>query len=119
MQYTVELKRTQTGLYIDGQLCTIRRGHNVVCIENYSSGFGHTAHPNIDETGSVSGMKNLGHWRKDDRIIKEAGYYYNMSSIVISCGLDALAYFLEIGGDLPNIPTVTKFEKGRFFTFSF
>jgi len=116
--YTVEFLKTKDELRINGQLCTIRRGQNVVCIENGSAGIGHTAHPNIDVSGSVSGMKKLGYWRKEDRIIRERGHYYNMSRVSISCELDALAYFIEKGGRLPNIETKHETEQGEKFTFS-
>lgn len=36
-------------------------------------------HPSIHVTGSVRGMKKLGFWGKDDRIVRNGQYYYNLS----------------------------------------
>lgn len=81
-----------------GDLCSLPIIANQVCvIENYSVGIGHSAHPNIDQSGSVEGMKNLGYWHKTDLIIKARGFYYNMSLIATSCLLDELCHAIEKG----------------------
>ena len=36
-------------------------------------------HPSIHYAGSVRGMKRLGHWGKNDRIVRCGQYYYNLS----------------------------------------
>lgn len=36
-------------------------------------------HPSIHVTGSVRGMKKMGFWGKDDRIVRSGQYYYNLS----------------------------------------
>ena len=38
----------------------------------------HSCHPNIDVTGSVTGMKNKGFWGKKDRIVRSHGFQYNI-----------------------------------------
>ena len=39
-------------------------------------------HPSIHYTGSVSGMKKLGYWGKNDRIVRCDGYFYNLSIFI-------------------------------------
>lgn len=63
----------------------------IAWIENGSTGNGHSCHPNIDVTGSVSGMKKLGYWKQDDAIIKSNGFYYNTSKYSVSDELDEIA----------------------------
>lgn len=36
--------------------------------------------PNIHFSGSVSGMKKLGYWKKNDEIVRCGNYYYNLSA---------------------------------------
>jgi len=81
----------------NNSLIKIRRTRSIVVIENYSTGTGHSAHANIDETGSVTGMKKSGYWNRSDRVIKAMGFYYNFSSEVVSDELDLLALRMEQG----------------------
>jgi hypothetical protein len=97
--YNVEIKLTSEGLRLNNQLCKIHRG-KVVTIENNSVGIGHSAHANIDASGSVKGMKSLGYWGKNDVTLKQGGFIYNLSTVVISDPLDALALYLERGGEM-------------------
>ena len=39
-------------------------------------------HPSIHYTGSVSGMKKLGYWGKDDICVRCGQYIYNMSRYI-------------------------------------
>lgn len=55
-------------------------------IEDGSTGLGHSCHPNIDISGSVSGMKALGYWGKSDRIVRTHGFQYNIDRFCISEG---------------------------------
>lgn len=94
--------RKQPGHYFvkeTGWLCSLPKAYkgNLYCIENYSAGTEHSAHPNIDASGSVTGMKKLGYWRKDATINRTHGAIYNMSSIVCSDPLDELCHALETG----------------------
>ena len=41
-----------------------------------------SVHPNIDKSGSVIGMKNLGYWGKNDRIVESYGFKYNIDRFV-------------------------------------
>lgn len=63
----------------------------IAWIENGVTGNIHSCHPNIDATGSVSGMKKLGYWGKKDIIIKTNGFQYNISKKYISDELDEIA----------------------------
>ena len=63
----------------------------IAWIEDGSTGCGHSAHANIDATGSVRGMKKLGYWRKEDRVIRSHGVAYNIDTLVISDMLDEIA----------------------------
>jgi hypothetical protein len=39
-------------------------------------------HPSIHYTGSVSGMKKMGYWRKHDICVRCGAYIYNLSSFL-------------------------------------
>lgn len=52
-------------------------------INDESTGLGHSCHPNISASGSVSGMKKLGYWSKKDRIVRSHGFAYNIDRFVI------------------------------------
>lgn len=92
------VSKDDEGLRIDGYLVTFKEKNGIVVIENGSTGSGHSCHPNIDVSGSVSGMKKLGYWQKDAKVVRANGFYYNTSSIVISDPLDLLAYHMEVNG---------------------
>ena len=70
-------------LYVDDKT-------GIAWIENGSTGMSHSVHPNIDSSGSVRGMKNLGYWDKNDKIVRSHGYQYNISRLVISDELDKI-----------------------------
>jgi len=63
----------------------------IAWVENGSTGCGHSAHPNIDASGSVRGMVSLGHWKKSERKIRSHGFIYNIDRLVVSDDLDQLA----------------------------
>lgn len=63
----------------------------IAWVANGSTGCGHSAHPNIDATGSIRGMKKLGYWRKNDRCVRSHGFIYNIDSLVVSDELDEIA----------------------------
>ena len=52
-------------------------------IINGKTGMAHSCHPNIDISGSVRGMKNLGYWDRKDRIVRSHGFQYNIDKFVI------------------------------------
>ncbi len=60
-------------------------------VENGRTGAGHSAHPNIDESGSVSGMKKLGYWGQNDRTVSSNGFIYNIDRCVVSDRWDEIA----------------------------
>lgn len=51
----------------------------------------YTCHPNIDKTGSVRGMKQLGYWGKKDRVARCFGFIYNIDRVAVSSPLDDIA----------------------------
>lgn len=55
----------------------------IAWIKDGSTGLGNSCHANIDATGSVSGMKNLGYWGKDDRTVRSHGFIYNIDTFVV------------------------------------
>lgn len=56
--------------------------NGIAWIEDGSTGLGISIHPNIDKSGSVTGMKNLGYWDKSDRIVQSHGWKYNIDRFV-------------------------------------
>jgi len=72
----------------------------IAWVENGSTGNAHSCHPNIDASGSVSGMKKLGYWRKTDRTIRCKGSIYNIDKCVIDDELDEIASkYCSCGGN--------------------
>lgn len=63
----------------------------IAWVANGESGCGHSAHPNIDATGSIRGMKAQGYWRKADRCIRSHGSIYNIDKLIVSDELDEVA----------------------------
>ena len=57
------------------------RLNGIAWAEDHRTGLWISVHPNIDETGSVDGMVNLGYWRKDDRVAKSHGWIYNIDRL--------------------------------------
>jgi hypothetical protein len=43
-----------------------------------STGTATHSHAVIDASGSVKGMKNLGYWKKGDRVVKAWGSWFNL-----------------------------------------
>lgn len=95
---TLIVSKDEQGLRINGNLVKFHHKNGVVMIENNTVGCGHSCHPNIDASGSVKGMKNLGYWGKEDETVKAGGFIYNLSSVVITNPLDLLAYHMEKNG---------------------
>ena len=53
----------------------------IAWVEDGTSGAGYSAHPHIDASGSILGMKNPrtpGHWGKHDRTVRSHGWIYNI-----------------------------------------
>lgn len=55
--------------------------NGIAWIEDGSTGLGYSIHPNIDSSGSVTGMKKLGYWGKKDRTIRSHGFIYNIDKL--------------------------------------
>lgn len=62
----------------------------IAWIENGSTGNVHSAHPNIDASGSIKGMKKLGYWNKEDVTVKYNGTIYNISKFVATDEFDKI-----------------------------
>jgi len=60
-------------------------------IEDGRNGTGASAHPNIDRTGSVPGMKKRGYWAYSDRTIRSHGFIHNVDVFVAHDILDFVA----------------------------
>lgn len=54
----------------------------IAWIKDGRTGLEISVHVNIDSSGSVSGMKSLGYWTKNDRTVKSHGWIYNIDSFV-------------------------------------
>jgi len=63
--------RTRVKLYRDPKT-------GIVWIEDTNTGTGLSAHPHIDASGSILGMKKLGYWGKKDRTVRSHGWIYNI-----------------------------------------
>ena len=50
------------------------------------TGLGYSCHGNIDETGSVEGMKAQGYWGKADRTVRSHSFIYNIDTYVVDPG---------------------------------
>ena len=59
-------------------------------IVNSKTGLSHSVHANIDVTGSVTGMKKLGYWKKDARTVRCNGFIYNIDTFVCDDELDKI-----------------------------
>lgn len=53
----------------------------IVWAEDGRTGLGISAHPNINATGSVVGMKERGFWGKKDRTVRSHGWIYNIDRL--------------------------------------
>jgi len=100
MKYTIVLSVEGDVLQINGTSVNIRAENGIVSIENYSTGLGHSCHPNIDKSGNVKGMIERGYWSRDDHVILSGQFRYNKTRTVISDHLDMLALHLENGYNL-------------------
>lgn len=63
----------------------------IAWIEDGQTGVGHSAHPNIDASGSVAGMKARGWWPQDALLVRSHGFIYNVSECVVTDGYDRIA----------------------------
>ncbi|MGB3203720.1 MAG: hypothetical protein WBB28_01890 [Crinalium sp.] len=63
----------------------------IAWVENGHTGNKHSSHANIDETGSVAGMKALGYWKREDRTAQSDGFIYNIDRLVVVDKYDEIA----------------------------
>lgn len=80
----------------------------IAWVEDYSSGLGHSCHPNISRTGSVRGMKAKGYWDQHDRVVESHGFKFNIDHCIISSAYDRIASeYCRCGGahDDPSVFT--------------
>lgn len=54
----------------------------IAWVENGHDGCGYSAHPNIDASGSIRGMKASGHWGKHDRVVRSHSFLYSIDIAV-------------------------------------
>jgi hypothetical protein len=76
-----------------GPYARLRRDRKtgIAWVEDGRTGTGHTCHPNIASSGSVTGMKRLGHWKKTDRTVRSHGFIYNIDHCSTSMPYDKVA----------------------------
>jgi hypothetical protein len=65
--------------------------NGIAWVEDGHTGMGHSAHPNISVTGSVRGMRALGYWPKNERVVRSHGWQYNIDRCIVTDELDELA----------------------------
>ncbi len=76
----------------------------IAYVKNGKTGEIHTCHPAIDSSGSVRGMKNLGHWDKKDKVVRSIGMIHNISRSVICDEYDeACRASCRCGGNHSNM----------------
>lgn len=56
----------------------------IVWVENGKTGMGHSAHPNIDQTGSIPGMRSRYPSWRNVRIVLSHGWYYNIDVLAVN-----------------------------------
>ena len=83
----------------------------IAWIENYMTGIGHAAHPNIKRPRSADDMKRRGAWGKDDRVVQSQSFIYNIDRLSIHEPLDDVArQHCQCGG---NHATVRWYDLAR------
>lgn len=65
--------------------------NGIAWVKDGRTGMGHSAHPNIDSTGSVKGMISRGFWRPDAVIVRSHGYIFNTSVVSATDEYDRVA----------------------------
>jgi hypothetical protein len=80
----IEVIREHVKLYRDPKT-------GIAWVEDGTTGMGHSSHPNISATGSITGMRKRGYWGKNDRVVRSHGFLYNIDLSVISGELDRIA----------------------------
>lgn len=79
----------------NNHLCSLPYIGKVVTIDDHSIGCRMSAHPNIGQSGSVAGMKNMGYWRKNDVTVRQRNFIYNVSSVACTSIIDELCLAIE------------------------
>lgn len=80
----VEVIRPYVKLYEDPKT-------RIAWVEDGTTGLGHSCHPNISASGSVTGMKKKGWWGKHDRTVRSHGFIYNINHCIVTNDLDQKA----------------------------
>ncbi len=65
--------------------------NGIAWIEDTSVGLGYSCHPNISDTGSVTGMRLRGYWGEKDRVVSSHGFIFNVDKVAIYGDLDQIA----------------------------
>lgn len=84
MKQLIQQVRPHVALYRDEDT-------GLAWVEDGTSGVSHSPHPNIDASGSVAGMRDLGYWGRSDRAVNSHGFIFNIDCSVVSDELDELA----------------------------
>lgn len=60
-------------------------------VENYNTGLGYAAHPNIKYPRSAEDMRKRGAWKADERTVESQRFIYNIDRLTIRDPLDDVA----------------------------
>jgi len=63
----------------------------IAWVEDYRTGQGHAAHPNIKRPRTAVDMQRRGYWGKDERTVECQGFTYNIDRLLIEEPLDDVA----------------------------
>ncbi|MBM3223390.1 MAG: hypothetical protein FJZ47_06275 [Candidatus Tectomicrobia bacterium] len=63
----------------------------IAWVEDFTTGVGYAAHPNIKRPRTVAEMLQKGHWGPDERTIRSQSFTYNIDRLVIEHPLDDVA----------------------------
>ena len=97
---TIKITRGAKGFRANDCQIQIKEKNGLIIILNSTLGISHSSHPNIEVSGSLSGMIKQGYWNREDEIIEINGFYYNKSLVSICDELDRLTYLMENRLDL-------------------
>ncbi len=91
----------------------------IAWVEDTSCGIGHTAHSNIDRTGSIRGMKDRGWWDRKDRAVHSHGFIFNIDTCPLPADeWDEIARcYCACGGHhhkKMNVPDTGRMDAQRF-----
>ena len=67
---TIKITRGAKGFRANDCQIQIKEKNGLIIILNSTLGISHSSHPNIEVSGSLSGMIKQGYWNREDEIIE-------------------------------------------------